>query len=60
MQRCFSTAVHLARTRHKYIASDDIKEGKEHLFQLGVSLPLGTRVQRLKTRSDQFYRQGMY
>ena len=58
---CSSTA---ARTRHKAIASDDIKEAKEHLdfvqYQLGVSLPPGTRVQLLKTRSDQFYRQGIY
>ena len=58
---CSSTA---ARTRHKAIASDDIKEAKEHLdfvqYQLGVCLPPGTRVQLLKTRSDQFYRQGIY
>jgi len=58
---CSSTA---ARNRHKAIASDDIKEAKEHLdfvqYQLGVSIPLGTRVQLLKTRSDQFYRQGIY
>lgn len=58
---CSSTA---ARTRHKSIASDDIKEAKEHLdfvqYQLGVCIPTGTRVQLLKTRSDQFYRQGIY
>ena len=58
---CSSTA---ARTRPKAIASDDIKEAKEHLdfvqYQLGVSIPPGTRVQLLKTRSDQFYRQGIY
>ena len=58
---CSSTA---ARTRHKVIASTDIKEVKEHLdfvqYQLGVCVPPGTRVQLLKTRSDQFYRQGKY
>ena len=58
---CSSTA---ARARHKVIASNDIKEAKEHLdfvqYQLGVCIPLGTRVQLLKTRSDQFYRQGVY
>ena len=58
---CSSTA---ARTRHKVIASTDIKEAKEHLdfvqYQLGVCVPPGTRVQLLKTRSDQFYRQRIY
>ena len=58
---CSSTA---ARTRQKAIASDDIKEATEHLdyvqYQLGVCIPPGARVQLLKTRSDQFYRQGRY
>ena len=58
---CSSTA---ARTRQKAIASDDIKEATEHLdfvqYQLGVCIPPGARVQLLKTRSDQFYRQGIY
>lgn len=58
---CSSTA---ARTRQKVISPVDIKEAKEHLdfvqHKLGVCLPLGTRVQLLKTRSDQFYRQEIY
>ncbi|XP_078351633.1 uncharacterized protein LOC144636324 [Oculina patagonica] len=58
---CSSTA---ARTRQKLITPVDIKEAKDHLdfvqYKLGVCLPLGTRVQLLKTRSDQFYRQQIY
>ncbi|XP_078351620.1 uncharacterized protein LOC144636316 [Oculina patagonica] len=53
-----------ARTRQKVIPPTDIKEAKEHLdfvqYKLGVCLPLGTRVQLLKTRSDQFYRQEIF
>lgn len=56
---CVSTA---ARTRVKAIPSSDIKEAEEHLNiiqqNLGVSVPTGTRIQLLKKRSDQFYRQG--
>ncbi|KAJ7374317.1 hypothetical protein OS493_007405 [Desmophyllum pertusum] len=58
---CSSTA---ARNRQKSIPHADIEEAKEHLNfvrdKLGVSVPTGTRVQLLKTRSDQFYRQGIY
>ena len=58
---CSSTA---ARTQEKEIAPCDIKEAKEHLdfvqHRLGESVPRGTQVQLLKTRSDQFYRQRLY
>ena len=58
---CSSTA---ARTQEKEIAPSDIKEAKEHLdfvqYRLGKSIPTGTQVQLLKTRSDQFYRQRLY
>ena len=58
---CSSTA---ARTQEKEIAPSDIKEAKEHLdfvqYRLGESVPTGTQVQLLKTRSDQFYRQRLY
>ena len=58
---CSST---VARTKEKPIPPSDIKEAKEHLnfvqYELGDSVPTGTRVQLLKTRSDQFYRQGLY
>ena len=58
---CSSTA---ARTQEKEIAPSDIKEAKEHLdfvqYRLGESIPMGTQVQLLKTRSDQFYRQRLY
>jgi len=55
---CSSTA---ARNRIKVIPSKDIKDAKRHLdiveCELG-HIPRGTRVQVLKTRSDQYYRQG--
>ena len=58
---CSSTA---ARTQEKEIAPSDIKKAKEHLdfvqYRLGESIPTGTQVQLLKTRSDQFYRQRLY
>ena len=58
---CSSTA---ARTQEKEVAPSDIKEAKEHLdfaqYRLGESVPTGTQVQLLKTRSDQFYRQRLY
>ena len=58
---CSSTA---ARTQEKEIVPSDIKEAKEHLdfvqYRLGESVPTGTQVQLLKTRSDQFYRQRLY
>ena len=53
-----------ARTRQKVIPPTEIEEAKEHLdfvqYTLDTCPPLGTRVQLLKTRSDQFYRQGIY
>ena len=58
---CSSTA---ARTQEKEVAPSDIKEAKGHLdfvqYRLGESIPTGTQVQLLKTRSDQFYRQRLY
>ena len=58
---CSSTA---ARTQEKEIAPSDIKEAKGHLdfvqYRLDESIPTGTQVQLLKTRSDQFYRQRLY
>ena len=55
---CTST---IARSRVKVIPSQDLKEAKKHLdiveYELG-DIPPGTRVQVLKTRSDQYYRQG--
>ncbi|XP_058954471.2 uncharacterized protein [Pocillopora verrucosa] len=58
---CSSTAV---RTQEKEVAPSDIKKAKEHLdfvqYRLGESVPTGTQVQLLKTRSDQFYRQRLY
>ena len=58
---CSSTA---ARTQEKEVAPSDIKKAKEHLdfvqYRLGESVPTGTQVQLLKTRSDQFYRQRLY
>jgi len=56
---CSST---VARTRIKVIPSQDIKDAKRHLdiveYKLGETIPRGTRVQILKRRSDQYYRQG--
>lgn len=58
---CSSNA---ARTQEKEITTRDIKEAKEHLdfvqYVLGETVPVGTQVQLLKTRSDQFYRQRLY
>ena len=58
---CSSNA---ARTQEKEITPSDIKEAKEHLdfvqYVLGETVPVGTQVQLLKTRSDQFYRQRLY
>ena len=58
---CSSTA---ARTQEKEVAPSDITKAKEHLdfvqYRLGESVPTGTQVQLLKTRSDQFYRQRLY
>ncbi|KAJ7374315.1 hypothetical protein OS493_007403 [Desmophyllum pertusum] len=58
---CSSTAT---RSRQKSIPPADIEEAKEYLDfvrdKLGVRVPTGTRVQLLKIRSDQFYRQGIY
>ena len=60
MLDCSSTS---ARIQEKAIPSSYIKEAKEGLdyvqYKLGDSVPTGTRVQLLKTRSDQFYRQGL-
>ena len=61
MLDCSSTS---ARIQEKAIPSSYIKEAKEGLdyvqYKLGDSVPTGTRVQFLKTRSDHFYRQGLY
>lgn len=58
---CCSTA---ARIQEKTIPPCDIKQAEEHLnivqFKLGDGLPVSTWIQLLKTRSDQFYRQGSY
>ena len=58
---CCSTA---ARIQEKTIPPCDIKQAEEHLdivrFKLGGGLPISTWIQLLKTRSDQFYRQGSY
>ena len=58
---CSSTS---ARIQEKTIPPSDIKEAKERLKfvedKLGDSIPKRTRVQLLKTRSDHFYRQGLY
>ena len=58
---CTST---VARIRKKVIPPQDIEDTKKHLDilerQLGSNIPRGTRVQILKTRSDQYYRQGLY
>ena len=55
---CSST---VARTRIKVIPSQDLKDARKHLdiveYELG-DIPRGTRVQILKRRSDQYYRQG--
>ena len=57
--QCCSTA---ARIQEKTIPPSDIKQAKDHLdiveFKLGNDIPMGTWIQLLKTRSDQFYRQG--
>ena len=56
---CSST---VARTRKKLIPADDVKVAKRHLdiveYELDENIPRGTRVQILKRRSDQYYRQG--
>ena len=58
---CTST---VARIRKKVIPAQDIEDAIKHLDilerQLGSNIPRGTRVQILKTRSDQYYRQGFY
>ena len=55
---CTST---VARSRIKVIPPHDLKEARIHLdiveYELG-DISRGTRVQILKTRSDQYYRQG--
>ena len=55
---CSST---IARTRIKVISPQDLKDATKHLdiieYQFG-DIPRGTRVQILKKRSDQYYRQG--
>lgn len=56
---CTST---VARTQIKVIPPQDIADAVKHLDiledQLADDIPRGTRVQILKTRSDQYYRQG--
>jgi len=58
---CTST---VTRIQKKVIPSQDIDDAIKHLdvleHQLGSNIPRGTRVQILKTRSDQYYRQGFY
>ena len=59
---CTST---VARIRKKVIPTQDMEDAAKHLDileprQLGSHIPRGTRVQILKTRSDQYYRQGLY
>lgn len=58
---CTSTA---ARARQKHITPNDMRDAKSHLdfveHVLGEGLPLGSRMHLLKTRSDQYYRQGFY
>ena len=58
---CTST---VARIRKKVIPPQDIEDAIKHLDilerQLGSNIPRGTRVQIFKTRSDQYYRQGLY
>ena len=52
----------VARTRIKVIPSQDLKDARKHLdiveYELGENIPRGTRVQILKRRSDQYYREG--
>ena len=52
----------VARTRIKEIPSQDLKDARKHLdiveYELGENIPRGTRVQILKRRSDQYYREG--
>ena len=56
--QCCSTA---ARIQEKTIPPSDIKQAKKHLDIVESNdIPMGTRIQLLKTRSDQFYRQGSY
>ena len=51
-----------ARARKNVIPSEDVMVAKRHLdiveYELGENIPRGTRVQILKRRSDQYYRQG--
>ena len=58
---CYSTA---SRIQEKTIPPNDIKQAKEYLdivqFKLGEVIPMGTWIQLLKTRSDQFYREDKY
>ncbi|XP_078351659.1 uncharacterized protein LOC144636347 [Oculina patagonica] len=56
---CTST---VARIRRKVLPQQDIEDARKHLdileHQLSSNIPRGTRVQILKARSDQYYRQG--
>ena len=58
---CTST---VARIRKKVIPPKDMEDAIKHLDilerQFSNNVPHGTRVQILKTRSDQYYRQGFY
>ena len=46
----------------RQVSNEDITAAKKHLdfveYQLSSGLPLGTKIQLLKARSDQYYRQG--
>ena len=58
---CNSTA---ARVRKKVIPPEDMQDAIKHLDilerQFSNNVPHGKRAQILKTRSDQYYRQGLY
>lgn len=58
---CTST---VARVQKKVIPPQDMEDAIKHLDilerQFSNNVPNGTRVQILKTRSDQYYRQGFY
>ena len=57
LDTCSTAALH----QHNILPPDRIEEAKQHLDfvegKLGNGMPLGTRVELLQTRCDQFYRQ---
>ena len=58
---CLDCSSKMARQTPQYLTAD-IGEAEKRLdfveYQLGDGLPRGTKVELLKTRSDQYYRQG--